>query len=225
MLHGFPNGHVRMWRPPGVYRPQEDSFLLADSLREAGGADGARVLDFCTGTGFLAVTAARLGARSVTAVDIAPRAVLAARLNLARHARTGGTTRVVRGSLDAAAARGPFDIVLSNPPYVPHDGDVKDPRWDAGPNGRRVLDPLCETLPDMLSPRGFALIVHSAFSGTDETVERIRDRGLAAGVVARTRIPFGPVLRGRADYLRRTSLNPSGNPEEEVVVIRAERPR
>ncbi len=29
---------ARVWRMPGVYRPQEDSFLLAQALREAGGS-------------------------------------------------------------------------------------------------------------------------------------------------------------------------------------------
>ena len=41
-----------------VYRPQEDSYLLAGALADAGGTKGAKVLDFCTGTGFLAVNAA-----------------------------------------------------------------------------------------------------------------------------------------------------------------------
>lgn len=214
--------NARVWRMPGVYRPQEDSFLLAQALREAGGARDARVLDFCTGTGFLAVTAAQLGAASVTAVDIATRAVLTARFNARRR---GLPVRVLRGGLDAAARTGPFDVVLSNPPYVPHGGGRADPRWDAGPDGRSVLDPLCDELSNLLSVKGFALVVHSGFSGVDETLGRLRGGGLKAAVVARQRIPFGPVLQSRVGYLQHAQLADRDTTNEEVVVIRADRTR
>ncbi|TCN54218.1 release factor glutamine methyltransferase [Rhodococcus sp. SMB37] len=213
---------ARVWRMPGVYRPQEDSFLLAQALREAGGSRDARVLDFCTGTGFLAVTAAQLGAGSVTAVDIATRAVLTARFN----ARTRGLpVRVLRGGLDVATRTGPFDVVLSNPPYVPHEGGPADPRWDAGPDGRCVLDPLCDEMSNLLSVNGFALVVHSGFNGVDATLDRLRRGGLKAAVVARQKIPLGPVLQSRVRYLRHAQLAGQDATNEEVVVIRADRTR
>lgn len=210
-----------MWRLPGVYRPQEDSFLLARALRDAGGAQDAKVLDFCTGSGFLAITAARAGAGAVTALDISRRAVLTARANaLSRRLPIS----VLRGSLDVAVEHGPFDVVLSNPPYVPDDGrGSEDPRWDAGPDGRSVLDPLCDSLPRLLSPRGFALLVHSEFTGVDETLERVRAAGLSGSVVARERIPFGRVLQSRLSYLQEVELAQQGIDTEEVVVIRAGR--
>jgi release factor glutamine methyltransferase len=73
---------VWLLRPPGVYRPQADTWLLAQALHDATIPYGARVLDLCTGTGALAVTAARAGAAHVTAVDISRRAAMAARLTL-----------------------------------------------------------------------------------------------------------------------------------------------
>ena len=210
----------RVWRLPGVYRPQEDSFLLARALHDAGGAQDAKVLDFCTGSGFLAIAAARAGAGAVTALDISRRAVLTARANaLSRRLPIS----VVRGSLDVAVEHGPFDVVLSNPPYVPVDGEVEDPRWDAGPDGRSVLDPLCDSLPTLLSPNGFALLVHSEFTGVDETLERVQAAGLAGSGVARERIPFGPVLQRRLSYLQEAELARRNVDSEEVVVIRAAR--
>jgi release factor glutamine methyltransferase len=157
----------------------------------------------------------------VTALDIAPRAVLTARLNAMSRRLP---INVVRGDLGAAEQHGPFDVVLSNPPYVPHDGQPLDPRWDAGPDGRCVLDPLCDALPNLLSPGGFALLVHSEFTGVDATLDRLREVGLGASVVARDRIPFGPVLRSRAQYLQETQLMELGAATEEVVVVRADRP-
>ena len=118
---------------------------------------------------------------------------------------------------------GPFDVVLSNPPYVPVDGEGKDPRWDAGPDGRSVLDPLCDSLPTLLSPDGFALLVHSEFTGVEETLERVQAAGLAGSVVARERIPFGPGPQRRLSYLQEVELAERGVDSEEVVVIRAAR--
>jgi release factor glutamine methyltransferase len=67
--------------------------------------------------------------------------------------------------------------------------------------------------------------VHSALSGPDRTLEMLREAGLKAEVVRRRRVPFGPVLRSREDWLRRRGLLGPADDKEELVVIRAERPR
>lgn len=67
----------------------------AESLVEA----GARVLDVGTGSGILAIAAARLGAREVVAMDIDPVAVGAARQNV-RLNRVSRVVRVLEGTLE-----------------------------------------------------------------------------------------------------------------------------
>jgi release factor glutamine methyltransferase len=215
---------LRMVRLPGVYRPQEDTWLLAEALRKAAMRPGSRVLDVCTGSGALAVAAAKLGAGSVAALDISKRAVATARLNgLLR----GLPVRASRGSLLDATVRGPFDVVLANPPYVPCELDIvptgRARAWDAGPDGRALLDPLCQGAPALLARQGFLLLVQSEVSGVDESVRQLRAAGLKASVVARARIPFGPVMRGRTDFLRKTGLVEAEQRYEELVVIRADR--
>jgi ribosomal protein L11 methyltransferase len=70
-----------------------------------------RVLDLGTGSGILAIAAARLGARTATAVDLDPEAVAAAR----HHARLNGVElRLVRADLAAALMPGGFEVVLAN---------------------------------------------------------------------------------------------------------------
>ena len=64
---------------PGVFRPLSDSRLLAACARQAV-RPGDRVLDLCTGSGLVAVSAALNDAR-VTAVDVSRRAAVNARLN------------------------------------------------------------------------------------------------------------------------------------------------
>jgi release factor glutamine methyltransferase len=217
---------VLLLRLPGVYRPQADTWLLAQALQDAAIPPAARVLDLCTGTGALAVAAARAGAGHVTAVDISFRAALAARFNT-RIRRL--PVRVERGNVLISLADRQFDVVLANPPYVPC-AQQELPRsgpsraWDAAWNGRALLDPLCTNAPGMLSAGGILLIVHSAVCGVEKTLDLLRQGGLKAAVVARRIEPFGPVMRSRIGLLERQGLIEPGQRYEELVVIRGDQP-
>jgi release factor glutamine methyltransferase len=216
---------VRLLRSPGVYRPQSDTWLLAEAAVAAGMPTGARVLDICTGTGALAITAAMLGAKDVVAIDVSRRAVVSARLNAWLN---GQRIRALRGSMLALPAKAEFDVVLANPPYVPcPPGTVtrgQQRAWNAGTDGRALLDPICRSMPVLVRRNGFALVVHSALSGVDKSLRQLREGGLRAEVVASSRIPFGPVLRSRRNFLEREGLIEPGQRHEDLVVIRADRP-
>ncbi|MFH9861541.1 HemK2/MTQ2 family protein methyltransferase [Streptomyces sp. NPDC017202] len=209
-----------------MYAPQEDTDLLAGALSEEPLSPGADVLDVGTGSGALALEAARLGTR-VTAVDVSRRAVYAARWNARR---AGLPVRVLRGNLFEPVRDRTFDLVLANPPYVPAPAGGRAPRgparaWDAGGDGRLVLDRICREVPGLLRPGGVLLLVHSALSDPDRTVRHLRAADLKASVTRRRRIPFGPVLRSREEWLRRRGLLSGDEDNEELVVVRAELPR
>ncbi|MFT2015531.1 HemK2/MTQ2 family protein methyltransferase [Streptomyces sp. 796.1] len=212
---------------PGVYAPQDDTRLLAAALAREGVARGADALDLCTGSGVLAIEAARHGAR-VTAVDISRRALWNTRINalLARR-----RVRVRRGDLTAPLPPGGrFDLIVSNPPYVPAPPAATvaahgpGRAWDAGPGGRLLLDRICDDVPPLLRRGGLLLLVHSALCGPEETLLRLTSAGLDASVSERTRIPFGPVLRERWAWLRERGLLAPWDESEELVVIRAHCP-
>jgi release factor glutamine methyltransferase len=216
---------VWLIRSQGVYRPQEDTWLLSRTMTEASFPPGATVLDVCTGTGALAIAAARAGAKAVTAVDLSSRAIASAWVNSRIR---GVPVELIRGDFATLAGERTFDIVLSNPPYVPcWDDEVAATgparAWDAGHRGRAVLDRLCPLLPVLLNRGGTALIVHSALCGTGTTLNQLRGSGLKASVVARETIPFGPVMRARAEWLEDAGLIDVGQRHEELVVIRADR--
>ncbi len=210
---------------PGVYRPQDDSRLLIHALEQHAAVKGRAVLDLCTGTGVVAIAAARLGAGSVTAWDICPQAVQCSRTNVAA---AGVSVDVVLGSWALALGHSRFDLVLANPPYVPASAEqpaVDGPAraWDAGSDGRLVIEPLCAAAPELLADGGTLLFVQSEFTGVDQSLAALTSAGLRASVVARQRIPFGPVMRSRADWLERTGRSPVGCREEELAVIRADK--
>jgi release factor glutamine methyltransferase len=212
----------------GVYVPQQDSQLLIDTLERTTVVTGRHVMDLCTGTGIAAIAAAELGASSVTAWDICPRAVRCAQENAAYR---GVAVAVRQGSLLQALRQGPYDVVVSNPPYVPTPhgvdyvalpADVGPARaWDAGEDGRLLLDPLCASAPDLLTAGGNLVLVHSEIAGTDRSLNLLRSGGLSADVVARQSIPFGPVLSARAAWLERTGRLERGRRDEQLVAILA----
>ena len=211
---------------PGVYAPQEDTELLAGALSDEPLPPAAKVLDVGTGSGALALEAARRGSR-VTAVDLSWSAVWAARLN----ARVAGLpVRILHGNLFEPVRGERFDLILANPPYVPTpDGHRRPPRgaaraWDAGGDGRLVVDRICRQAPGRLRPGGVLLLVQSALSGPDQTVGQLRAAGLKAAVTRRHRIALGPVLRGRERWLRERGLLSAADDKEELVVVRAELP-
>lgn len=77
-----------------------------------------RILDLCTGSGCLAILAARaFRSARVDAVDVSPAALAVARRNVARH-RLGRRVRLVRSDLFAALHVERYDLILTNPPYV-----------------------------------------------------------------------------------------------------------
>jgi release factor glutamine methyltransferase len=215
----------------GVYAPQEDSQLLIDVMDKTGLAIGRRVADLCTGTGVVAINAAAQGASAVTAFDICPRAVRCARLNALCM---GVKVDVYLGSWARAVELAPFDLVVCNPPYVPHDPVLDNAvlpatigparAWNAGYDGRLVLDPLCEAAPDLLADRGSLLLVQSEFAEPRCTLGALASAGLDAEVIARQWIPFGPVLTSRTSWLEKTDRLDPGRREEELLVIRADKP-
>ncbi|UXA17973.1 HemK2/MTQ2 family protein methyltransferase [Mycobacterium sp. SMC-4] len=217
--------------PVDVYPPQEDSFLLVDVMRSTGLVAGARVADLCTGSGVVAVEAATAGASQVTAFDICPRAVHHAR---AKASAAGAEVSVHRGSWARAVEFGPYDVVLANPPYVPHppvDDTAEIPptagpaqAWNAGTDGRLVLDPMCAAAPLLLDEGGTMLIVHSECSNVRQTLAALRSNGMRAEVVAQQVIPLGPVMSARAQWLAAAGLLAPGARCERIVVIRADAP-
>jgi ribosomal protein L3 glutamine methyltransferase len=77
-----------------------------------------RILDLCTGSGCLAILAARaFPAAQVDAADLSPGALVVARKNVARH-RLGRRVRLVRSDLFGALRGRCYDLIVTNPPYV-----------------------------------------------------------------------------------------------------------
>jgi release factor glutamine methyltransferase len=193
--------------------------MLAEHLSGHPRVRGA-VLDVCTGSGALAVSAALAAARSVTAVDVSRRALATAHLN----ARLNGVrVRTRRGQLLDAVPGETFDLIVSNPPYLPSQAALPARgtarHTEAGPDGRMLLDRLIAQAPHHLAPGGALLVTHSSVNDEQRTLDRMRDAGLEPEVLERRRGPLGPLLSARAPAMERAGLLEPGVREEDILVV------
>ena len=92
--------------------------LLADGTIDAWlGEHTRRVLDLCTGNGSLAVLAALAWPEvTVDGADLSEDALAVARINVDKHGLQQRVTLLHSDGL--ASVRGPYDLILCNPPYV-----------------------------------------------------------------------------------------------------------
>jgi release factor glutamine methyltransferase len=148
-----------------IPRP-ETEFIVEEALPRLRAIESPRIADIGTGSGILAVSIAREIVRaSVVASDISPAALAVAGQNAASHG-VGERIRFVETSyLDGV--NGPFDMIVSNPPYV-KDGDKpalsRDVRHEpdvalfGGQDGLTHVAGVLDTAIDKLSAGGWLLM-------------------------------------------------------------------
>jgi release factor glutamine methyltransferase len=126
-----------------------------------------RVADIGTGSGILALAAARAGAANVVALDINPNAARSAFENAAANGLGDRVTVLCSNLLSALAPRPQFDVILSNPPYFPDEPlDLADRSWNAGPAYRDIAL-LFEQARATLKPGGLMYLLISSESDMD----------------------------------------------------------
>jgi methylase of polypeptide subunit release factors len=115
------------------------------------------LLDLGTGCGVQALHAAR-HAGTVTATDVAPRALAMAR---ATFALGGLDVELLEGPWLEPVAGRRFDRIVSNPPFVPGPARVDYVYRDSGQDGDAALAALLRALPEHLAPGGVAQLLGS----------------------------------------------------------------
>jgi release factor glutamine methyltransferase len=164
---------------PDVLIPRPETELLIDSalawarMRSATGA-GLRFIDIGTGSGCIPVTlATRLPDAEISATDISPAALAVARLNAEKH---GVAQRIAFHEADlfpgvaepSTVHRLPstFDLILSNPPYIPTETMLGLPIYgreptlalDGGPDGMATIRRLLGRSKQRLAAGGTLLL-------------------------------------------------------------------
>lgn len=162
-----------------VPRPETEG-LVVRTLDLCKGMEAPRIVDVGTGSGAIAVALAKhLPRATLAATDVSVAALDVARGNAARH---GVAERITFAACDLLAdprVSGPWDVIVSNPPYVREDEfvalprDVRDhePRGAlvAGPTGVEVVERLAALAETALVPGGWLLVeIGPAVAGAAE---------------------------------------------------------
>ena len=125
--------HLVLEVGPGVFIPRPETELLVDETLAFLGPAGRRspplVLECCTGSGAIALAlASERPDAVVVATELSPRALAYAARNRARlEAAVAARVHLVHCDL-ATALGGPFDVLLSNPPYIAESERPELPR-------------------------------------------------------------------------------------------------
>lgn len=158
-------GDLRLNVPPSVFHPGVfvTSRMFADFLRTLD-LRGKTVAEIGTGSGILALCAARAGARSVLALDINPAAAAAAQQNAKLNGLDAIVSARVSDLMSAVSADESFDVLISSPPsFAGEPRDMADRAWHAGP-GYRDLQPLFHQAVAHLTPGGVMYLLLSSDS-------------------------------------------------------------
>ncbi len=151
-----------------VPRPETEALVsrVLDLCRQAA---GPKIVDVGTGSGAIAVTLAKhLPRATITASDLSATALEVAKGNAERHGVANRITFVEADLLDSPELAGPWDVIVSNPPYVregefaslPRDVRDHEPREAlvAGPRGVELIERLAVQSAERLAPGGWLVL-------------------------------------------------------------------
>jgi release factor glutamine methyltransferase len=175
-------GHREFWGlelavVPNVLDPRADSETVVEAVLAAlDGQTVRRVLDLGTGSGaLLCALLQEFPQATGLGVDLSPVACAAAAQNL-MSCGFSARAKIVQGSWSAALPQR-FDVVVSNPPYIPSediaglDFEVRahDPALalDGGADGLKAYRQIAGVLGGLLEPQGIAVLEFGAGQAAD----------------------------------------------------------
>jgi release factor glutamine methyltransferase len=166
-------------------RPSEYTAALLHALRiDPQRVRGASVLEIGCGSGVLLAALGTMGAGSLSGVDIEQDAV---DTGLSLLQGLGYRGELFRGDMWKPVTGRRFDLIVANLPHFPMEHCPVSGRrasWSSGgPDGRELLDPFLEGLPDHLSRGGRAVITHNAFVDLERSRSVAARHGLALRVI------------------------------------------
>lgn len=188
-----------------VLIPRQDTETLAELVLRENPEENIRLLDLCTGSGCLAVSLAVLGGyEEVDAGDISPDALEVAEEN---GRRLGGNVHFVESDLFSALDPGKaYDVIVSNPPYIPTEvieglePEVRDyePRMalDGSGDGLAFYRRLAAESPSHLKPGG-RLYLEIGWDQGESVEALLRENGFEDIEVVRDDAGNCRVVRGK----------------------------
>lgn len=189
---------------PAVLIPRPDSeFVVVEFVHRFKGRESVRAVDVGTGSGNLALACAKsVPGATFVAIDVSPEALDIARRNAEALGLADRVAFREGDLLGPVEGEGPFDAILSNPPYIPTDviptlepgvRDYEPHRaLDGGPDGLDVARRLIADSPRLLRPGGHLILE----IGSDQ------EGPVRALISARPELELSPTVRDHAGHPR-----------------------
>jgi release factor glutamine methyltransferase len=189
---------------PAVLIPRPDSeFVVVEFLAATRLIGAPRCVDVGTGSGCLALACAQHHKTArFWALDLSAAALAVAAHN-ARALKLADRVEFRQGDLLApVAADGPFDAIISNPPYIPTDvlptlePGVRDYEplcaLDGGPDGLRVVARLIAQAVPLLGPGGHLIL----------EIDSDQEEPVRTMIAAEPALQLSPTVRDHANHPR-----------------------
>lgn len=199
----------RVTRDVLIPRPETELLVTAllDRIKQRAQTAGEsaappRVVDVGTGSGVIAICAAKYGRCRVTAIDVSRQALEVARGNAQLHGVQEAVTFLSGDLLEPLPPGEKFDFIVSNPPYV-KSGEMEslakevrehEPRLalEAGPKGTETIERLLLQAAERLTPGGMLLL----------EISPMLEHAVGALLAADQRFRQGPTLKDLAGHAR-----------------------
>jgi release factor glutamine methyltransferase len=199
---------------PTVFHPRY--FLSSEYFAEfidSLDLTGKSVADVGTGSGVLALAAARAGAAHVLAIDINPNAAISAMENAQLNGFGDRVTCVCMNLLSDLPPDPIFDVILSSPPkHAGEPRDITDRGWHAGPQYRDVANLFAQARV-RLRPDGRLYVMLASDCDLDFFSGLINEAGLSARLLVERSFYIESML---IYELRKLELEDGAAPEGEA---------
>ncbi|MDP8888344.1 MAG: methyltransferase [Thermoproteota archaeon] len=169
-----------------MYAPSDDTFLLADCIRQY---SGSRALEIGVGSGLL-LDILEKNFTYVAGSDIDLQA-----LQHCKQQKTTSSANILLVCCDAGSAFGigKFDLIVSNPPYLPNDdngssNNILDPTVHGGPTGIETTAHFINSALPLLAGDGKLLIVISSFANYSALDKVVLENNMHKKVVKEKRL-------------------------------------
>lgn len=164
-----------------IYSPREDSYLLESQLKLI--SKGKEILDMGTGSGIIALSSKKAGAKKVTAVDINKEAL--------KNLKGKGLILIESDLFENV--NGKFDIICFNPPYLPkQEGEDEESSLatTGGNKGDEIILNFLEKASSFLKNNGKILLVLSSLTPLGRIKLLLRKKKLKYSLLKRENLFF-----------------------------------
>jgi release factor glutamine methyltransferase len=168
------------------YQPSDDTYLMLDSLA---GYRGKLALEIGVGSGIiLKELCKRFSVVVGTDIDLDA-------LSFCNHSNGMGVDLVCCDGVKALASSQKYDLIVSNPPYLPFDGnDIFDRTICGGIAGSEIAIEFIKSAINLLSQHGAILILVSSLSNLPQFYKEVASLGLSRRTISKKKLFFESLL-------------------------------